>query len=173
MDAVEALTTRRSVRAFTQEQVSDEQIETLLRVAMSAPSAGNCQPWRIFVVQDPRTRLGLARAALDQMFVAEAPLVFVVCTVPEESSWRYGRRGESLYCLQDTAALTENLLVAAHAMGLGGCWIGAFDEAAAAEVLKLRGGVRPVALVPVGHPNDPERKPSRRPINQVVRWIRQ
>ena len=173
MDAVEALTTRRSVRAFTQEQVSDEQIETLLRVAVAAPSAGNCQPWRIVVVQDPRIRLGLARAALNQMFVAEAPVVFVVCTVPEESSWRYGRRGESLYCLQDTAALTENLLVAAHAMGLGGCWIGAFDEAAAVDVLKLPQGVRPVALVPMGHPDELERKPSRRPISHVVRWIRQ
>jgi len=173
MDAVEALTTRRSVRAFTQEQVSDEQIETLLRVAVAAPSAGNCQPWRIVVVQDPRTRVGLARAALNQMFVAEASVVFVVCTVPEESSWRYGRRGESLYCLQDTAALTENLLVAAHAMGLGGGWIGAFDEAAAADVLKLPQGVRPVALVPMGYADELERKPSRRPISHVVRWIRQ
>ena len=173
MDAVEALTTRRSVRAFTRDQVSNEQVETLLRVAVAAPSAGNCQPWRIVVVQDSRTRLGLARAALNQMFVAEAPVVFVVCAVPEESSWRYGLRGESLYCLQDTAALTENLLVAAHAMGLGGCWVGAFDEASAADVLKLAQGVRPVALVPVGYPNDPERKPSRRPISHVARWIRQ
>lgn len=172
MEAVQALMTRRSVRSFTRQVVSEEQIETLLKVAVAAPSAGNCQPWRIVVVQDSKTRQGLARAALNQSFVAEAPVVFVVCTVPGESAWRYGRRGESLYCLQDTAALTENLLVAAHAIGLGGCWVGAFDEAAAADVLKLAPGIRPIALVPTGYPSDPSHKPARRPVNHVVQWIR-
>lgn len=172
MEAVEALLTRRSVRAFTRQRLSEEQIETLLRVAVAAPSAGNCQPWRIIVVEDSKDRLGLARAALDQMFVAEAPAVFVVCAVAAESSRRYGRRGESLYCLQDTAALTENLLVAAHAMGLGGCWVGAFDEAVAADVLNLARGVRPVALVPVGYPDDRDPRPGRRPMNRVVQRIR-
>jgi len=171
MEAIEALTTRRSVRAFTWQQVTEEQIDTLLKVAVAAPSAGNCQPWRIVVVQGSEARLGLARAALDQMFVAEAPVVFVVCAVPEDSAWRYGRRGESLYCLQDTGALTENLLVAAHAIGLGGCWVGAFDEAAAARVLNLPSGTRPVALVPIGYPRDRSPKPSRRPMSEVVQRI--
>ena len=171
VDAIKALLTRKSVRSFSSEPVTDEQIETLLKVMVAAPSAGNLQPWRIIVVRDPEVKKALARGALDQQFIAEAPVVFVVCRVPDASAWRYGERGRHLYSIQDTAAMTENLLVAAHAMGLGGCWVGAFDEERVAKSLDCPQGVIPTAIIPIGHPKREPKKPGRRPLNRVVRFI--
>jgi nitroreductase len=122
------------------------------------------------VVQDTGLRQALAAAALDQRFLAEAPIVIVVCAVAEESATIYGQRGRELYCLQDTAAATENLLLAATAIGLGCCWVGAFSETEVAGALDLSSDLRPVALVPIGHFRQaPEHSP-RRPLTQVVLW---
>ena len=145
MDTFEALLNRRSIRDFTNQPVTDDQIQSLLKVMVAAPSAGNMQPWRIVVVKDEKVKKELSSAALDQQFISEAPVVFVVCRVPEESAARYRNRGRNLYSLQDTAAMTENLLIAAHAMGLGGCWVGAVRDEAVAEAIKCPQGVFPVA----------------------------
>ncbi|NIP67456.1 nitroreductase family protein, partial [Candidatus Bathyarchaeota archaeon] len=99
----------------------------------------------------------LSQAALNQTFIEEAPVVIVVCVDKDRSGWRYGRRGTDLYCLQDTAAATQNLLLAAHALGFGACWVGAFREEKVKEILKTPDRVRPVAIVPVGHPAEKPR----------------
>jgi len=151
LDALEAIKTRRSVREFTSQPVSDKQIKRLLDAATRAPSAGNIQPWEFVVVRKPEIKHGLAQAALDQKFIEQAPVVIVVCADPAKSAPRYGSRGTNLYCLQDTAAATQNILLAAHALGLGACWVGAFKEEIAREVLKIPEPVRPVAIIPVGH----------------------
>ncbi|MHA1262971.1 MAG: nitroreductase family protein, partial [Candidatus Freyarchaeota archaeon] len=117
------------------EDVSDEQVKKLLEAAIMAPSAGNMQPWDFIVVRDEGQKKALARAALGQMFVASAPVVIVVCANKPRTARRYGSRGSELYCLQDTAAATQNILLAATAMGLAGCWVGAFNEEEASRVL--------------------------------------
>jgi nitroreductase len=153
MDFWQVMEARQSVRAFDrQRDVSPEVVTRLLHAATRAPSAGNCQPWRFFVVRDQETKRTLARAALNQWFVSEAPVVILVCADPERSARRYGDRGRYLYSLQDTAAATENLLLAAVASGLGACWVGAFDEDAAAEALDLPLHLRPVSIIPIGYP---------------------
>lgn len=171
MDAIEALLTRRSVRDYTEQPLTEDQIEILLKVMIAAPSAGNRQPWRIYVVREQALKSQLARGALDQDFIASAPVVFVVCRVPEESAARYRDRGRHLYSIQDTAAMTENLLVAAHAMGLGGCWVGAFDDRAIAQALACPKGVLPVAIIPIGYPLEPGQIRSRRSIDKVVLFL--
>ena len=88
--------------------------------------------------------------AFNQSFIAVAPVILVVCAVPEESAERYQERGRSLYAIQDTAALTLNLLLGAHLHGYGACWIGAFSEKAVAHVLNIPSFMRPVSMVPVG-----------------------
>jgi nitroreductase len=98
-------------------------------------------------------------------------VVIVVCSVPEESARIYGQRGRDLYCIQDTAAAAENLLLAAADADLGGCWVGAFDEHRVAQILGLAPGWRPVALLALGYPAKREPPRSRRPIAEVVRWI--
>jgi nitroreductase len=173
VDFWQAMEARRSVRAFDrQRDVPSDEVTRLLHAATRAPSAGNCQPWRFFVVRDRETKNALARAALNQWFLSEAPVVVVVCADPERSARRYGDRGRYLYSLQDTAAATENLLLAAVASGLGACWVGAFDEAAAAEVLDLSSHLRPVAIVPVGYRIEQSEHPTDRlPLDSVVEAI--
>ena len=169
MDFWEVIERRYSLRDFDRSRdVTPEDVEKILRAAIRAPSAGNLQPWFFVVVRDEKKKDALARAALDQRFIARAPVVVVVCADPGRSAMRYGERGVNLYCLQDTATATENLLLAAVALGLGGCWVGAFHEEEAARALALPSHLRPVAIVPLGYPTRPRTgRTSRRELKEV------
>jgi len=170
MDVLEAIRGRRSTRAFESEDVSPEIVSKLLDAARLAPSAGNIQPWEFIVVRKPEIKRALAEAALDQTFIEEAPVVIVVCANENRSSYGYGMRGKTLYCIQDTAAAIQNILLAAYSFGLGTCWIGAFREEEAREILKIPHGVRPVAIVPVGVSAEAPLPPDRRHINHIVHY---
>jgi nitroreductase len=171
LDFGSVLTGRFSCRSFRTDPVPRQRVVELMEAARSAPSAGNLQPWRFVVVTDAEHRRALAAAAFGQDFVAVAPATIVVCAVPAESARTYGARGRDLYCLQDTAAATENLLLAATAAGLGACWVGAFDEVAVQRALELEPGWRPVAMIPVGLPAEAPAARTRRPLAEVTRWI--
>jgi len=168
LDVFEAIKTRRSVRAFTQKGVSEEEVEKLIDAARWAPSAGNLQPWEFIVVRKPEIKRKLSTAALHQTFIEEAPVVIVVCANQLRSGRGYGARGVHLYCLQDTAAATQNLLLAATALGLATCWVGAFREEEARKALNLPEGIRPVAIIPVGHPAEKPRIRPRRPLGEII-----
>ena len=170
MDVFEAIKTRRSIRTFTEEEVSEEEIEKILDAARWAPSAGNIQPWIFIVVRDPKRKRRLSEAALNQLFIEEAPVVIVVCADQERSGRVYGRRGIDLYCIQDTAAAIQNLLLAAHALGLGACWVGAFNEDAVGHALNIPAGVRPVAIIPIGRPAIKPGAVFKRSLNEIVRY---
>jgi nitroreductase len=169
MDFWQVIEERRSVRDFDDgRDVPPEMVQRILGAAIRAPSAGNCQPWHFVVVRSEQTKDLLAQAAYGQWFIAEAPVVIVVCADPSRSSWRYGSRGTQLYCLQDTAAATEHILLAATSLGLGACWVGAFDEKAASQALGLSANLRPVAIVPMGYPTGRSYRTSRRSLEEVV-----
>jgi nitroreductase len=170
MNVLEAIKGRRSIRAFKSQNVSAEIIKKLVDAARWAPSAGNIQPWEFIIVRKPEIKRRLAQAALGAMLIEEAPVVIVVCANENRSSQGYGIRGKTLYCIQDTAAAIQNLHLVAYSLGLGTCWIGAFREEEAREILKIPQGVRPVAIVPVGYPTESPSPPSRRPINQIVHY---
>jgi nitroreductase len=159
---------RRSIRAFTKHEISDKEAELLVEAARLAPSAGNLQPWEFIIVRDPKIKGMLVDAAHGQAFIYQAPVVFVVCVVPMRSVWGYESRGRELYCLQDTAAAVQNLILTAKANGLGSCWVGAFNEKRAAEALGLSDDVSPVAIVPVGFPAESPRQRPRRLVKQVT-----
>ncbi len=168
-DCLDIISTRKSIRKFEQHPIPDADVQRILEIGVSAPSAGNRQPWRLVVVTDQSIKSRLAEGAFGQSFVATAPVVIVVCGVPAESAERYGERGAGLYVFQDTAALTENILLAAHVMGYGACWVGAFDEEEVTRVLNTPPGVRPLAIIPIGVPARPvpEKRP-RRPMNEIL-----
>ncbi len=149
-DCIDKITTRQSIRKFTNEQIPDSIIEEIVDIGRSAPSGGNRQPWRIIIVTRDDLKQQLVLAAHNQKFIAIAPVVYVVCAVPEESAERYQDRGRTLYTLQDTAALTLNILLGAHLHGYGACWVGAFGEEEVARVLNIPSHMRPVAMIPVG-----------------------
>jgi nitroreductase len=161
---------RRSIRNFTEQSVSEEEVKTLIDAARHAPSAGNIQPWEFIIVRKPEVKHKLAVAALHQTFIEEAPVVVVVCANEEMSRSGYGSRGATLYCLQDTAAATQNILLTAHAMGLGTCWVGAFREDEVKEALNIPDDVRPVAIIPVGYSTTKPSQRPRRPINEIVHY---
>jgi len=96
--------------------------------------------------------------------------VIVVCANQLRSGRGYGARGVHLYCLQDTAAATQNLLLAATALGLATCWVGAFREEEAKKALNLPEGVRPVAIIPVGRPAEKPRIRPRRPLAEIIHY---
>jgi nitroreductase len=170
MDLFEVIQHRSSIRSFTSEPVSEQEVTTLLEAAIKAPSAGNLQPWRFIVVRDPAFKHKLVDAALGQQFLTEAPVVIVVCADLSVYRTRYPERGVELYCIQDTAAAIENLMLAAVALGLGTCWMGAFDEDQAAQAMNLPKGIRPLAIIPVGHPTSPATARPRKPLQDVVHY---
>ncbi len=168
MDVLEAIRKRRSIRRYSSDPVSEEDVRELLTAAVWAPSAGNAQPWKFIVVRDPALKEKLVAVAHGQRFIAEAPVIVVVCADVGRARRAYGERGATLYCLQDTAAAIQNMLLAATAKGLGTCWVGAFDEEKAREVLALPPSLRAVALIPVGRPREEPETRTRRPLHEVV-----
>lgn len=170
MGVFEVIKERRSVRAYTDEMVSDEAVERLLDAARWAPSAGNGQPWAFVVVKDAEAKQALSYAAQNQSWIQTAPVVLVVCADLKQANRVYGDRGEKLYSMQDTAAATENVLLTAHEMGLGTCWVGAFREKDVAKIVNAPKNVRPVAMIPVGHPAERPAARQRRPVNEIVHY---
>ena len=168
MDVFEAIRGRRSIRSYKSDPVPEEDLRKILEAAIHAPSAGNLQSWEFIIVRDEDRKNALAKAAYGQMFIAEAPIVIVVCANIDRTSWRYGKRGETLYCIQDTATAIMNMMLAAHALGYGTCWIGAFDEEKARKIVGLPKHVRPVAIIPLGKPDEQPSMPSRLPLSEVV-----
>jgi nitroreductase len=161
MELSQAILGRRSIRRFRTEPLPEGTAERLLEAAKAAPSAGNLQARDFFVITDGALKAQLVEAALRQQFVAQAPLAIVVCANFQRIA-RYGERGSDLYCLQDAAAAVQNMLLTAVDLGLGACWVGAFDESEVARTLQLPSYLRPVAIVPVGWPNEAPEPPGPR-----------
>jgi nitroreductase len=167
MNVLEAVRRRRSIRNFLEKDIPEEVAAVLIDALIWAPSAGNLQSRRFYMVKDEKLRKKLAAAASDQAFIHEAPLVIVCCT-DSRIGRRYGQRGTELYTIQDVAASIMCMMLAAEENGLGTCWVGAFDEGEVSKILGLPGHHRPVALVPLGYPSSIPRPTSRLPSQDVV-----
>ena len=153
MDVKEAIQKRHSVRSFSDKKPSKDLIQEIIKHAHLAPSAGNLQARDFIIIDDEEQKKGLSRASLNQMFIAEAPINIVVCANLNRVS-SYGARGKELYCIQDSAAAVEHILLLAVDNGLGACWVGAFNENEVSKILELPPHVRPVAIIPIGYPKD-------------------
>jgi nitroreductase len=171
MEILQAIRQRRSVRNFQPKPIPLEALDPLIDALRWAPSAGNLESRRFYLVFNEELRAKLARAALGQGFIAQAPVAIVACA-DQRIIRHYGERGAHLYCLLDVAASLENLLLAAMAHGLASCWVGAFDEEEVRRLLQLPAHLRPVALVPVGFAAEHPEPPPRRPREETVVCIR-
>ncbi|MBR4827077.1 MAG: nitroreductase family protein [Bacteroidales bacterium] len=152
------IATRTSVRSFTSEPVSDADIETLLRAGMAAPTAMNRQPWEFIVLNDRDTLDALAGKLRYAKMLKEAPVAIIVCA-ETKLVLRDGREVENMFWEHDASAATENILLAAHAIGLGAVWTAASDperSAAVREALGITGTVMPLCVIPIGHPAGPQ-----------------
>ena len=164
--------TRRSVRAYKTEAVPEELLQQVLEAGRLAPSAVNKQPWRFLVVRDEGNRRALGAAYAREWFW-KAPVVIAVCILPAEA-WSRPYDGTN-YAMVDGALAMDYMQLAATELGLGTCWIGAFDPEAMRDILGLPDGVSIVGMTPLGYPDvEPNPRPrSRRPLGETVlkeRW---
>ena len=165
---LELVKKRRSIHRFKSDPVPDEHIDRIIEAARWAPSGFNLQPWEFVVVRNQESKNRLAEASWGQNFVSTAPVIVVVCSNLNIISKAYGERGSSVYSMQDTAAATENLILAAWNFGIGSCWVGSFNERMAKEILVLPNHVRPLAIVPLGYPATKPVKHERKKLEEVV-----
>ncbi len=173
MNLLDIIRNRRSVREFKDREIPESAIDVLIEALRWAPSAENLQSRKFYFVFNEDIRNKLAQAGLRRdfvSFIARAPLVVVACADLRIAS-RYGERGTQLYCIQDTAASVQNLLLAAHDQGLGTCWVGAFKEEEVKEILDMPDYLRPVVLVPVGYPAKTPKAPDRLPKDDCVKVL--
>lgn len=142
---------RRSVRRYTGQAVTDDQVQDLLEAAMAAPSACAKDPWEFIVLRDPALRAKVASFLPNGPMLAQAPLGFVVCGDLDRA-----HAGELSYLLQDCSAAIQNLLLAASALGLGAVWLGVHPRQDRVDALRglfqLPANILPVACVAVGYP---------------------
>ncbi len=168
-ECIRLLFERVSIRKFRSDDIDDDTLKLILEAGNAAPSAGNLQARDFVVVRSEEKKLKLAKAALKQMFIAEAPVVVVVCANYPRSVRVYGQRGK-LYAEQDATAAVENILLAVTALGLGAVWVGAFDEEEVAEILDLPEYVRPIAIIPIGYPAEKPGRRERYPIEFLTHY---
>ncbi len=167
---ISTILSRTSIRHFTQQAVSEQDINTLLRSAMSAPSACNKQPWHFTVIRSRQLLDQLADATPNAPMLRQVPLAIVVSgdmqrTFPGEGV---------LYWLEDTSAATQNILLAAHALGLGAVWCGIYPlSQRIAQVRSLLGlpeELIPMSLIPIGHPAE-HPTPKNKWRDEAIKWL--
>jgi len=155
---------RYSVRSYQSRPVEDEKLKAVLDAARLAPTAVNKQPFRLIVVKTEGRKEELKRVYHADWF-SQAPLVICACTVKSES---WTRRDGRNYVEVDTTIAMDHLILQATALGLGTCWIAAFDADAAREVLKIPEDVEPLLFTPLGYPADELGDKSRKELDELV-----
>jgi nitroreductase len=169
MDIFDCIRTRRSIRSYSTKPVEFDKILAICEAGHNAPSAGNLQNWRFIILTDRQTIASLPQHCLNQEFVA-APVVIVIASQNEDLEKHYGIRGSRLYAIQNCSAAIQNMLLAAHALGLGACWVGAFDEEKIGEICKIPSQARPQAILTLGYPQEDPPTKILRKLDDVVRF---
>ena len=171
---------RRSVRSFSNQPVQPRAIERLVRAACLAPSSANAQPWHYYIVSDHKTRKRLVattypgpdcRSKKTQAWIAQAPVIIVVCLEWTRGAAKYNFESRYLSGLQDVSATVQTILLGAAAMGLGACWVGGFRFLEVAEILGIPPTQEPQAMIPVGYPDRPPGDRVTRPLEDIRTWV--
>jgi nitroreductase len=161
VDAIEALKGRRSIRSYEDKPIPKQMLEEIIDAARLAPTANNTQPWEFIVVTERDMRIRIADLTDYGKFIAQSGACVVVFS-----------RDVKRY-LEDGSAATENILVAAHALGLGGCWVAGYKKDYAEpvrELLSVPAGYKLVALVALGYPAGKVEPHGKRALSDVLHW---
>ena len=164
MDVFEAIEKRFSVRSYKSKTVAPEKLTAILEAARKAPSANNRQEWRYVVVQDEDTRKKLSVAAKNQSFVAEAPVVIVCAAVTDHHVMSCGQECYPI----DVSIAIDHMTLAATALGLGTCWIGAFYADQVRDILSIPEEIEVVELLTLGYPTTDAPVKRRLPLEEIV-----
>ena len=166
MDFSELIHKRYSVRAYKPDAVEDDKLAEILEAARIAPTAANRQPFQIIVIHTANRQAELRRIYGREWFT-QAPLIICACGVPRNAWVRTDKRR---YLDVDVAIVMDHLILAAANLGLGTCWIAAFNAEAAREVLHLPEGIEPLIFSPLGYPSDQPKEKERKPLSELVRF---
>ncbi len=169
MEFSELIQQRYSVRAYRADPVEEEKVQQVLEAARLAPTAANRQPFQVLVIHTQGRQEELARIWGPEFFT-QAPLMICMCAVRSEA-WSRRWDGRNYGDVDATIAM-DHLILAAANLGLGTCWIAAFDPVAAREVLGLPDEVEPLVLTPLGYPADQPVPKRRKPLSDLVRYER-
>ena len=166
MGFLELAKRRYSVRAYKPHPVENEKLQQVLEAARLAPTACNLQPFQFIVIHTKGRETELRRIYGASWFV-QAPIIICACGVSEQT---WVRRDGKSYCEVDVSIATDHLILAATDLGLGTCWIAAFNADAAREILGLPDNVEPIVFTPLGYPADQAKVKTRKPISELVRY---
>jgi nitroreductase len=161
---------RYSVRTYHNQAVEEEKLNLILEAARLAPTAANRQPFQIIVIHTTGREAELAQIYGEKWFT-QAPLVLAVCGLPEQA-WNRRRSDGKSYLDVDAAIIMDHIILAAAALGLGTCWIAAFNPSAARLVLGLPDHVEPLLFTPLGYPADSPHPKTRKDLTDLVRYER-
>ena len=164
MEFIDVIKNRRSIRRYKPDPVSKDDIEYVLEAARLAPSWANSQCWKFIVVTDQDIKADLAKTG--NGWIAGAPAIIVACADPSKP----GTKGDQEYYMLDVGIAMEHLILAACDIGLGTCWIGAFDEEKAKKVLGVPDDMRVVAFTPLGYPAETPKPRARRELKEIVSY---
>ncbi|MEA3488786.1 MAG: nitroreductase family protein [Candidatus Omnitrophota bacterium] len=168
MEVMEAIRKRHSIRSYEDREVEEEKLNLILEAGRLAPSAGNRQEWRYVVVRDKQTRQKLMEAAAGQAFVGEAPVVIACCA---QTDGHIMKCGQPCYPI-DVAISIDHMTLKAVEEGLGTCWVGAFNEVKAREVLGVPDEIRLVELLALGYPTHIPGGKTRKELGEIVKYER-
>ena len=151
MDVLEAIQNRRTARSFNKVPVEFDKISMIIEAGTHAPNSGNLQNWKFIVITNKKIIKDIHNYCLDQVWIGEAPVLIIVCALPEKAESKFGVRGERLYSTQNIAACTQNMLLTAHSLNLASAWVGAFDEDKIKTIFDIPDNVRPQVIIPLGY----------------------
>jgi len=166
MEFTDLIQKRYSVRAYKPDPVQDSELQAVLDAARLAPTAANRQPFQIVVVHTAGRDKELQRI-YSRAWFTQAPLLICICGVPAQA---WVRKDGKNYADVDVTIAMDHLVLAAANLGLGTCWVAAFDPPAAREVLRLPDDVEPIAFTPLGYPADQPGSKDRKALSQLVRY---
>jgi nitroreductase len=166
MDFSKVIEQRFSVRSYKPDEIEKEKLEQVLEAARLAPTAVNKQPFQFIVIRSKNRQQDLEKI-YDKAWFYQAPVVIAACALYDKA-WK--RRDGMNYAVVDTTIAMDHLILAATNLGLGTCWIGAFDPEAVAKILNLPDHAQVIALTPLGYPADSAKPKKRAPLSQLVRY---
>ncbi|MBI2670767.1 nitroreductase family protein [Candidatus Woesearchaeota archaeon] len=170
MELDQCLEKRASYRTYNDKQVAWEDLISVLNAARLAPSSGNLQNWSFIIVQKQEVREEISKAALNQVWINQAPILIVVCSRMENVKRHYGDRGERLYAIQNCAAAINNILLKTADLGIASCWVNAFDDEAIKRILKIPETVVPQGIITIGYSNERVEKMKRYDLDLLLHF---
>ena len=164
MDVFTAISQRRSVRAYKAIDIEEDKLRKVLEAARLSPSSSNRQEWKFIIVKNKEAKKKLVSASFGQSFIGEAPVVIVACATESKAIMACGQPAYTV----DVSIACAFMILQAYELGLGTCWIGAFNESEFKKILKVPESIRVVAITPLGYPNQPASQRVRKGLDQII-----